>query len=151
MMISRILVPTDGSSTARKAAEYAFGLASVCQATVTLLNVVNKEAFVGKPLVPATDSHGHVVEPIEDYLREVAEVDMEQLEDLGKARGVHTKKVIRYGQASDEIIREAESSNADLIVIGSHGKTGLRAALLGSVTNAVIRHDAKVPILLIKR
>jgi nucleotide-binding universal stress UspA family protein len=150
-MISRILVPTDGSGTARKAAEYAFGLASMCRATVTLLTVVDKSAFVGRPSVPASDDDKHIAEPLEDYLREAAEVDMGRLEDLGKARGVATKKVIRYGQASEEIIREAETSNTDLIVMGSHGRSGLRAVLLGSVTNAVIQHDTKVPVLLVRR
>jgi nucleotide-binding universal stress UspA family protein len=150
-MITRILVPTDGSNTARKAADYAFGLACLCHATVTLLTVVDKSGFVEEQSVPPLNNPYQLAEPIEDYLREVAEVDMGQLENVGKARGVATKKVIRYGHTAEEIIKEAETSNSDLIVLGSHGRSALRAALLGSVTNSVIQHDTKVPVLVIRR
>jgi nucleotide-binding universal stress UspA family protein len=151
LKITRILVPTDGSDTARKAAEYAFGLAGLFDATVTLLTVVAKDAFVGRPLVPVTDDHIHTTEPLEDYLREAAEEDMEQLENTGRARGITTKKVIRYGRAAEEIVKEAETSNSDLIVLGSHGRSALRTILVGSVANSVIQHETKVPVLVIRR
>jgi nucleotide-binding universal stress UspA family protein len=150
-MIARILVPVDGSRTSRKAAEYAFGLATLSHATVVLLTVVDRGSFVGKPAVPASETETKIIEPLEDYLREVAEVDMGQIEDLGRAKGVTTKKVIRYGRAVEEIVKEAETSNSDLIVMGSHGKTALQAALLGSVTFGVIHYDTKIPVLVIRK
>jgi nucleotide-binding universal stress UspA family protein len=150
-MIARILVPVDGSRTSRKAAEYAFGLAALCHATVVLLTVVDRSSFVGKPSVPASETETRITEPLEDYLREVAEVDMGQIEDLGRAKGVITKKVIRYGRAIEEIVKEAETSNSDLIVMGSHGRTALQAALLGSVTFGVIHYDTKIPVLVIRK
>jgi nucleotide-binding universal stress UspA family protein len=150
-MFSRILVPSDGSETSRKAAEYAFGLARLCHATVTLVTVVDRTAFVGKPSIPATETQTHVEEPLEDYLREAAEVDMDHIEHMGQAKGVITKRVIRYGRAVDEIIKEAVTSNADLIVMGSHGRSALQAVLLGSVTFGVIHHDTKVPVLVVRK
>ena len=70
MVLTRILVPVDGSDTARKAADYAFGLASLSHATVILLTVVNPSSFVGKPTVPASETVSQIVEPLEDYLRD---------------------------------------------------------------------------------
>jgi nucleotide-binding universal stress UspA family protein len=150
-VIAKILVPVDGSRTARKAAEYAFGLASSCHATVTLLTVVDQGSFVGKPSVPASETETRIVEPLEDYLREAAETDMGQIESQGRSKGVVTKKVIRYGRAVEEIVKEAETSNSDLIVMGSHGRSALQAAVLGSVTFGVIHYDTKVPVLLVRK
>lgn len=150
-MISKILVPVDGSKTARKAADYAFGLATLSHATVTLLTVVDQGTFVGKPSVPASEAHGEIVEPLEDYLTEAANMDMIQIEDLGRSKNIITKKVIRYGHAVEEIIKEAETSNTDLIVMGSHGRSALQAAVLGSVTFGVMHHDTKVPVLVVRK
>jgi nucleotide-binding universal stress UspA family protein len=150
-MFTRILVPVDGSTTARKAADYAFGLASLSHATVILLTVVDQGSFVGKPPVPASETQTRVVEPLEDYLKGAAEMDMRRIEALGKSKNVATKKVIRYGHAVDEIIKEAETSNTDLIVMGSHGRSAIQATLLGSIAFGVIRHDTKIPVLVVRR
>jgi nucleotide-binding universal stress UspA family protein len=150
-MISRIMVAVDGSRTARKAAEYAYGLASTCHATVVLLTVVDRSSFVGRPSVPASETETRIVEPLEDYLKEAAEADMRQIEAMGGLKGVETKRVIRYGHAVEEIIKEAEKSNSDLIVMGSHGKSALQATLLGSITYGVIHYDTKVPVLVVRK
>jgi nucleotide-binding universal stress UspA family protein len=150
-MFTRILVPIDGSKTSHKAADYAFGLASLSRATVILLTVVDESSFVGKPSMPASETRAQVVEPLEDYLKEAAEMDMQQIETVGKSKNIATKKVIRYGHAVDEIIKEAETSNSDLIVMGSHGRSALQATLLGSITFGVIHHDTKVPVLVVRK
>jgi len=51
----------------------------------------------------------------------------------------------------EEIVNEATKSKADLIVIGSHGKSALKAAVLGSVTYGVMHKDAKIPVLIVRR
>ena len=150
-MMSRILVPVDGSRTARKAADYAFSLASLSHGTVILLTVVDRDSFVGKPSIPASETGTEIVEPIEDYLREAAEADMGQIEALGGQKGIVTKKVIRYGNAVEEIVKEAETSNSDLIVMGSHGRSAMQAALLGSVTYGVIHYDTRIPVLVVRK
>ena len=71
-MISKILVPTDGSRAARKAAMYAVDIAKQLKATVIALSVIDKRSFTGQT-VPAGKTARHVIEPIEDYLREAAE------------------------------------------------------------------------------
>ena len=70
-MVSKILVPTDGSKTAQKAAKYAVDLAKQLNASVIVLSVIDNRSFIAQT-VPAVDTAMHVIEPIEDYLREAA-------------------------------------------------------------------------------
>jgi nucleotide-binding universal stress UspA family protein len=150
-MITNILVPTDGSDTARKAAVYACELAGLCRARVILLTVVDRSTFVGTPSVPASQTPAHIVEPLEDYLRGSAEANMEKLEKLCERHKIPVNKVIRFGHPVEEIVGEAEGSKADLIVMGSHGKSALKAALLGSVTFGVVHQDTHIPVLIVRK
>ena len=68
-----------------------------------------------------------------------------------RKKGVQSKKVIRAGHPVEEIIEEAEKSKADLIVMGSHGKSAVKAAVLGSVTYGVIHKETKAPVLIVRR
>jgi hypothetical protein len=72
IMISKILMPTDGSKTAQKAAKYGVDLAKQLKASVVVLSVIDQRSFIGQT-VPAAQTAIHVIEPIEDYLREAAE------------------------------------------------------------------------------
>ena len=150
-MMARILVPTDGSDTARKAARYAYELAALSGGSVTLLSVVDRSAFVGRPSVPSSETPTHLVEPLEEYLRQAAEADMREIEKLGIPKGIETRMVIRYGHPVEEILEEAKRSKIDLIVMGSHGKSALAAALLGSVTFGVVHKDTGIPVLIVPR
>ena len=150
-MLKKILAAVDGSETARKAALYACDLAGLSGAEVTLLSVIDRNVFVGKPSVPANATPRHIVEPLEDYLRESAEADMREIEKQGSSKGVAIKMTIRYGHPVEEILAEARRSRADLIVMGSHGKSALSAALLGSVTFGVVHRSARTPVLIVPR
>jgi nucleotide-binding universal stress UspA family protein len=150
-VLKKILAATDGSETARKAALYAYDLAGLTGGTVMLVSVIDRGAFVGRPAVPAEATPSHIVEPLEDYLRESAEADMREIEAHGNARGIATRTAIRYGHPVEEIIAEAKRTGADLIVMGSHGKSALSAALLGSVTFGVVHRSARTPVLIIPR
>lgn len=149
-MISKILVPTDGSETAKKATEYAVSLAKQIGASLTLLAVIDKSLFVGRT-IPSVATPTHLVEPVEDYLRQAAEAYLGEAEGLCNKNGVQSKKVIRSGHPVEEIIEEAEKSKVDLIIIGSHGRSAIKSAILGSVTFGVIHKDTKVPILVVRR
>ena len=65
--------------------------------------------------------------------------------------GVQSKTIITAGHLVEEIVKEAEKSRADLIVMGSHGRSALGAAVLGSVAYGVIHKDTKTPALVVKR
>ena len=149
-MISKILVPTDGSKAAQKAARHAVQLAKQLKASVIVLSVIDKRSFIGQT-VPAAETARHVVEPIEDYLREAAEGYAGEIKKLCEKNDVRSKTVITTGHPVEQIVKEAEKSKADLIVMGSHGRSALAAVVLGSVAYGVIHKDTKIPVLVAKR
>lgn len=149
-MISKILVPTDGSKTAQKAARYAADLAKQLKASIIVLSVIDKRSFISQT-VPATATARHLIEPVEDYVREAAEGYAGEIRKLCEKNGVVSKTVIIKGHPVEEIVKEAEKSKANLIVVGSHGRSAIAAAVLGSVTYGVIHKDTPIPVLVVKR
>jgi universal stress protein A len=150
IMISKILVPTDGSKTAQKAARYGVDLAKQLKASAIVLSVIDQRSFTGV-IVPAAKTTMHVIEPIEDYLREAAEWCAGEIKNLCDENDVQSKTVITKGHPVEEILKEAKKSKADLIVMGSHGRSALAAAVLGSVAYGVIHKDTKIPVLVVKK
>jgi nucleotide-binding universal stress UspA family protein len=148
-MISKILVPTDGSKAAQKAAMYAIDLANQLKATVIVLSIIDTRSFTIQT-VPAGETARHVIEPIEDYLREAAEGYAEEIVELCNKNGLSSKTVITTGHPVEIILKEAAREKADLIIIGSHGKSAIAAAVLGSVTYGVIHKDTKIPVLIVR-
>src|SRR5512141_1782473 len=108
-MISKILVPTDGSKEAKKAARYAVELAKQLNASVYALSVIDERSFTGQT-IPASAAARHIIEPIEDYLREAAERYTNEITKLCEKNGVRSKTVIRTGHPVEEIMNEAERS-----------------------------------------
>jgi nucleotide-binding universal stress UspA family protein len=149
-MITKILVPSDGSKTSQKAVKYSVGLAKQTGSSIILLNVIDKSSFIPQS-IPAAATQRNITEPLEDYLKEASQAHLEDAKHLCEKNGVQSKTVIRSGHPVEEIIKEANKSNVDLIVLGSHGRSALKAALLGSVTFGVIHKDIKIPILVVRR
>jgi len=149
-MITKILVATDGSETSRKSVKYAVDLAKQTGANITLLSVIDKSFFIPQSM-PAVATPTHLLEPIEDYLRQAAEAHLEEAERLCKKNKVQSKKAIRSGHPVEEIIKEAKKTQVDLLVMGSHGRSALEATFLGSVTFGVMHKDTKIPILIVRR
>lgn len=150
-MIRKILVPIDGSETARKALEYALDLAIQTGSTVMLLSVIDKSPYYGAMTVPPVSTPTHMLENLEDYMRQTIEAYLTEAEELCKGKGVVSQKIIEMGHPGEEIVKAAESSRADLIIMGSHGRSALGAALLGSVTFSVIHRETKIPVLVVRR
>jgi nucleotide-binding universal stress UspA family protein len=149
-MISKILVPSDGSKTAQRAAGYAVDLAKQLKASIIVLSVIDKRSFTAQT-VPASETPRHTIEPIEDYLREAAEGYAGEIKKLCDKSGVASKVSIKMGHPVEEIVKEAKRSKANFIVMGSHGRSALSATVLGSVSYGVIHNDASVPILIVRR
>ncbi|MDP1992504.1 MAG: universal stress protein [Syntrophales bacterium] len=149
-MISKILVTTDGSKTAQKAAIYGVDLAKQLQASVIVLSVIDQRSFIGQT-VPAAQTAMHVIQPIEDYLREAAEGYVAEVKNLCDENDVQAESAITKGHPVKEILKEAKKSKADLIVMGSQGKSALEAAVLGSVAYGVIHKDTKIPVLVVRK
>jgi nucleotide-binding universal stress UspA family protein len=149
-MISTILMPTDGSTTANKAGTYAVGLAQQLHASIIVISVMDKRLLVTRTVLAGRSFPG-VAESLDDYLREAAERYAGEMERLCKDAGVQSKAIITPGHPVEEIVKEAEKSKVDLIVMGSHGHSALAAAALGSVTYGVIHRDTTIPLLVVKR
>jgi nucleotide-binding universal stress UspA family protein len=149
-MIRRILVATDGSDLARKAVAYGVDFAATLNAELIALTVIDLPSFIGRQFVPGEASPTHIIEPLEDYLKQVAESLMNEVAVLCAKRAVTFKKVVRSGNPVEEIVNGAEEEKADVVILGSHGRTAIGSVLLGSVTLGVIHRDSKIPVLIVR-
>jgi nucleotide-binding universal stress UspA family protein len=144
-MFERILVPLDGSSRAERALPVAVRLAHASGGAVVLLRVVDLAAeFL---VYPAADP-GVVQRTITAGL-EKARNYLESLSTVGSLRDVHTQPEVIVGQAATNILSIAETQHSDLIVMCSHGYTGLKRWVLGSVAEKVA-HYAPIPVLILR-
>ena len=101
--------------------------------------------------MPASENARHIIEPIENYMREAAEEYAGEIKKICDENDVRSKISVTSGHPAEEITKEAESSNADLIVMGSQGRSALAAAFLGSVTYSIIHNETKIPVLMVRR
>lgn len=132
--IRRILVPVDFSDAARPVVEYARDMARDRGASVALLHVV------GVPATPLDPAYGVAADPkILQDLQAGAARGLEDLAALVRKAGVPVETRVVLGAPSREIVRAAREGGADLVVIGTHGRTGLRHVFLGSVAENVVR------------
>ena len=148
-MISKILMPSDGSKTAKKAAAYAVDLAKQLNASIIILSVIDQRSLIAQT-VPASETSRRAIEPIEDYLREAAEGYAGEIKKLCDKSGVAAEISIKMGHPVEEIVKGAKRSKVNLIVMGSHGRSALSASVLGSVSYGVIHNDTSIPILIVK-
>jgi len=148
-MISKILVPSDGSKTAKKAAAYAIDLAKQLNASILVLSVIEQRQLITKT-VPASKTAIHTMEPVDDYLREVAERSVEEILKMCDKNSIVSEMSIKRGHPVNVIVKEAKKSKADLIVMGSHGRSALSATILGSVSYGVIHNDKNIPVLIVR-
>lgn len=140
-MYDCILVPTDGSREVERALEYAFDLASTHDATIRALYVVNAASYGGLPMETA-------LEGVTDTLRSEGRAAVGRVEELAPA-DVAVETEICEGSPSQVIVEEAEPTECDLVVMGTHGRGGIDRLLLGSVTERVVRR-ASVPVLTVQ-
>lgn len=142
--INTILVPVDFSAGSVAAVEWAQALAGAFGAKIVLLSVidVSVSAIMGGPggvMVPPPP------ESLLDQMREEARTEMAEV----AARVPGATTVIREGTPRHEILEVAADVKADLIVMGTHGRTGLAHLLFGSVAEHVVRHS-EVPVFTIR-
>jgi len=142
--LNRILVPIDFSGYSRKALQYAIPFARQFKASVDLIYVVEPTVY------PADFSFGQVGFPaIEDELRKRGAEELDELLQKEIRRRVPARRAIRTGKAFYEIIQYAREEKMDLIIIATHGHTGIEHALFGSTAEKVVR-KAPCPVLVVR-
>ena len=139
-MYDEILVPTDGSEASRRATEHAVDLASNYDARVHALYVVDTSVYL-------TLETG--AEMVLEALEKEGESAVQAVEDAATAAGVAVVTAVTDGNAYDVIAEYVADNDVDLIVMGTHGRTGLDRYLLGSVTERVVR-TSDVPVLTVR-
>lgn len=136
---TKVLVGTDFSEPASRAVERAIDVARRYEAHLHIVHVWEVPLIVGGPMAgPAVDW----ITPIE----QAARAQLDELVDGLRAGKVDVTATLSSGVAWDRIIAIAEQVGADLVVVGTHGRTGIRRALMGSIAERVVRLSP-VPVL----
>ncbi|MDQ2052666.1 universal stress protein [Natronolimnohabitans sp. A-GB9] len=138
-----VLCPTDGSEPATTAIQRGFTLGDRLEATVHLLSVVDGD--LANSLVTVSDTD---IDP-SSALYERAESHLDALATRGRDRGLDVVMATRDGKPAEAIVDYVETEDIDLIVMGTAGRGGFERALVGSVTDAVVR-TAPVPVLTVR-
>jgi nucleotide-binding universal stress UspA family protein len=129
-----ILIATDGSKYGDAAAAEAISMAKQCGSRLTVLSVVPSESISPMDIVASQMQR----ELIAEQELQAAERNVKKVKDAAEKEGVKADGLVLGGKPSEAIIQAAKEKNADLIVLGSHGRTGVEKLLMGSVAERVI-------------
>lgn len=148
MYYQRILIATDGSTLSEKAVDHGLALAELSGATAIALKVVPRyprSYFEGGMAVGLAD-----VKRIEQQWNDAAQALVDAVQARGKARGITVKAVVSKSDlVAEAIIAAAKKHKADLIVMASHGRKGMKRMLMGSETQHVLTHS-HIPVLVLR-
>lgn len=150
-MFSKILVPLDGSKVGEAALpaieQLISKLAAGTKVEVVLIGVITllrHWVVVGEASAPVsyTEEELNLIKKrVEDYLAKTG--------DSLKKQGVTVSSIVSTGNAADEIIKAAEQTEADLIAMSTHGRSGWKRLAFGSITDKVMRHSS-IPVLMVR-
>lgn len=141
-MVNRIVVPLDGSETAERSLPYATYLAQQLDAEVRIISVVEVPveftSWVAAPTVSSAHEIDYWIEAREEYLKGV----------IATLEGINVSSQVSLGAPSSAVVEEAGATGSSIIVMSSHGRTGFRRLVLGSVAARIVRM-AKCPTVLV--
>lgn len=147
-MYKKILLPTDGSKSALKAAENAMWTAAQSGAEIIALHVIDMSLFAG---LPTEGSIKGVKEMLinegKKAFEEIVDMSIKCREKQGK--DIKIAFVTREGHPADTILKVVEDQGVDLVIMGTSGKHGMNRFLLGSVAENVVR-SSKSPVLVVR-
>jgi universal stress protein A len=146
MDVRSILVPTDFSECARHAVPIAAEFARLLGARVLCLHVVEP---VAQPMGWTPMAEPMPAAELGERMEETAARDLPAFSKSEEFTGLEVEDLMAHGEPAAEIVRVAEERGAGLIVISSHGRTGLGRILFGSTAESVVRH-ARCPVLVVK-
>ena len=142
-MYQHILVPIDGSETSKTAIQHAASIAQACQSKITLVQVLILDPLIAAEYLHMGESN-HLIE----RARTVMQQDLSKAQQLLLEYGVNAESQILEGHVvHSEILNAATALQADLIIMGSHGYSGIKKLFLGSVAQNLIS-EASIPVLI---
>jgi nucleotide-binding universal stress UspA family protein len=145
-MYERILVPIDGGATAQRGLDEAIALAAKLGSTLRLLHVVD-----ARLLISEASAFAPPVQMLDDW-RAAGEKVLADAVAYTRGRGIQAESALQCDpglRVCDLILNEARSAGVGLIVMGTHGRRGLRRLTLGSDAELVLR-ESPVPVLLVR-
>ncbi|MCF3096941.1 universal stress protein [Aeromonas australiensis] len=140
--IKTLLCPVDFSQMSQAVLDYAVFMAQSHQAQLKLIHVVDQ--------LHGFDSYKILHMTAVEITHEMERQARSQLKELITGLPVAATFDIRFGRAADEIIIQAKEDEVELIVMGSHGRSGISHLLVGSVAESVVRH-APCPVLVVRQ
>jgi len=140
----RILHPTDFSRASAPALRRAVALAKACRAQIVLLHVMTPPSpFIGEGAPPSSYADLLIL------ARRSAKRRLAAALARARRERVRVQAIFAEGLPADEILRAARRARADLIVMGTHGRTGVSRVFLGSVAERVVR-ESRCPVLTVR-
>ena len=140
--MTKILIATDGSRSAREALAFGLELANAQGAEVVVVHVVPAFDLVGASAFCVPSALPHAPSAVDRAV-------LEEASTLAEEAGVVVQTAVLRGNPVDEIVAYADSIDADMIVVGSRGHGAVASALLGSVSQEVL-HEARRPVLVVR-
>jgi nucleotide-binding universal stress UspA family protein len=141
----RILFASDFSKASANAFVKAVALAKATHADMTILHVL----VPFRPIVPEQYIRGAMLDQLNADARRWGERQLDRLTAKAKNAGVRASSLTMTGDPAEHIVRAARSKRADLIVLGTHGRTGLNRLFVGSVAQRVIA-SASCPVVTVR-
>jgi nucleotide-binding universal stress UspA family protein len=141
---TKILLATDGSEEADLATTTAADLAKSTSSELEVIHVLNVEPWRFPP-----DEQGNYPQRYEELREEARRLRDEQVEKIEAGGGSVAEAHLAVGRPAEEIVAYAQDQWAGLIVMGSRGRGGIRRALMGSVSDSVVRH-AHCPVMVVR-
>lgn len=146
MLVKRILVPIDFSSDSLNALAYATEFATALGAEILLLYVVEPIYYAAPADMYAVNAN---VAALLEEQRHAAEEQFARIVAKQGKKGPRLRTLIKTGTASEVIVQRAQAERADLIILATHGRTGLAHMFMGSVAEKIVR-TASCPVLTVR-
>ena len=138
-MYNKILVTTDGSEGSKAAVDHASEIAKEFDSSVSILYVVD-----------VRKGPQNVIDVIRHGFEEIGREVTEKIKDELQSKDISAEAYIEYGIPYEQILDFSKQEDIDMIVMSTHGRTGLDRLLIGSVTEKIVR-NSKVPVLTVGR
>ncbi len=157
-MYEKILLTLDGSDVSAQAIPQASALAKATGASVVIVQVIDSEAQVIAQASRGAIEPGSMTAMTVDIAREAVAAQRQEADaNLAAAKAklaadgvADVTTVIREGSPGDEIVEAADETGADAVIIATHGRSGIKRAILGSVADHVVRHTKNASVVLVR-